>query len=246
MEFGTLQHSRKDMVGQMTPGEAKQRLVEAGRILEAHGHADFTNGHVSVRDPERDGLFFMKAHSIGFGEITLDNILTVDLDGRVVEGTGRRHSEVFIHTEIYRARPDLRAIMHSHPVNAVALSGSGETLWPISQPAALFYESLGLYEDEIDLIRTPEMGQGVARAMGPHGAVLMKNHGIAVAGGSVEEVTIVALMLEQAASIQMLAMASGRAAAHFPPEKVRALRKNLARPDQYVVNFDYLLRNLRH
>ncbi|MBX9740591.1 MAG: class II aldolase/adducin family protein [Beijerinckiaceae bacterium] len=229
----------------MTPHEAKQRLVDAGRLLEAHGQADFTNGHVSVRVPGRQDIFFMKPHSIGFGEITLDNILTVDLDGTVVEGAGRRHSEVFIHTEIYRARPDLLSVMHSHPPHAVALSCTGETLAPISQPAAIFFEALPLYDGEIDLIRTPEMGRGVAAALGPHRAVLMRNHGIAVGGVSVEETTVTALMLEQAAMIQMLAMSSGRAAPMFAPEKVRALQKNLSRPDQHVVNFNYLLRNLR-
>ncbi|MDB5509883.1 MAG: class aldolase/adducin family protein [Hyphomicrobiales bacterium] len=229
----------------MTPLEARQVLVAAGRLLEAHGQADFTNGHVSVRVPGRPDLFFMKPHSIGFGEITLDNILTVDLDGVVVEGTGRRHSEVFIHTEIYRARPDLASVMHSHPPHCVALSCTGETLRPISQPAAVFFEALPLYDGEIDLIRTPAMGQGVAEALGQHSAVLMRNHGIAVGGRSVEETTILALMLEQAAMIQMLAMGSARTAPEFSPEKVRALQKNLSRPDQHAVNFNYLLRKLQ-
>jgi L-ribulose-5-phosphate 4-epimerase len=230
----------------MTPDEAKQALVEAGRILEAHGQADFTNGHVSVRVPGSTEHFFMKPHSIGFGEITLDNILTVDLDGVVVAGSGRRHSEVFIHTEVYRARPDLASVMHSHPAHAVALSCTGETMRPISQPAALFFEALPIYEDEIDLIRTPDMGRGIARVLGPHRAVLMRNHGIVVGGTSVQETTITALMLEQAAMIQILAMATGKRAAEFSPEKVRALQKNLNRPDQHAVNFNYLLRLLPH
>lgn len=230
----------------MTPDEAKQGLVEAGRILEAHGQADFTNGHVSVRVPGSSELFFMKPHSIGFGEITLDNILTVDLDGAVVAGTCRRHSEVFIHTEVYRARADIASVMHSHPTHAVALSCTGETLRPISQPAALFFEALPIYEDEIDLIRTPDMGRGIAQALGAHRAVLMRNHGIVVGGTSVQETTITALMLEQAAMIQMLAMATGKTAPEFSPEKVRALQKNLNRPDQHAVNFNYLLRQLPH
>lgn len=228
----------------MAPEQAKARLVQAGRILEAHGHADFTNGHVSVRLADDPGLFYMKPHSIGFGEITPENILTVDLDGALVAGTGRRHSEVFIHTEIYRARPDVGSVMHSHPPHAVALSTLSETLRPISQAAALFYEGLPIYEDEIDLIRTPAMGRGIVAALGPHIALLMRNHGIVVAGTTIEETTICALMIEQAARIQLLAESSGRPAPEFPPEKIRALRKNLSRPDQHAVNFDYLLRQL--
>ena len=147
----------------------KQELIVAGKVLVAQGQDDFTRGHISFRLPDDPGLFFMKAHSLGLDEITLGNILTIDLDGKVVAGTARRHSEVFIHSEILKARPDVNCVIHTHPTYSIALSSTGRPLKCYSQPGALFYESLGAYADTINLIRTEAMGAGVARALGRAG-----------------------------------------------------------------------------
>ena len=70
----------------------------------------------------------MKPHSVGLDEITMDNILTIDLEGNVVAGTARRHSEVYIHSEIFKARPDVNCVIHTHPPYAVALSATSRTM----------------------------------------------------------------------------------------------------------------------
>jgi len=228
----------------MTHEEAKQKLIDAGKILEHEGQADFARGHVSVRVPDDPSLFFMKPHSVGFAEITMDNILTIDLDGKVVAGTARRHSEVFIHSEVYRARPDVHSIVHSHPPYAVALSASGRPMRALSQPSSVFYEALPVHADTIDLIRTTQMGQGVAKALGPHRAVLLKNHGVVTAGATLEESVVTVLMLENAAMIQMIAEAAGPTAPEFSREDILALQHNITRPDQFDVNFDYLRRKV--
>src|SRR5207237_587437 len=84
-----------------------------------------TRGHISVRLPDDPSRFFMKPHGVGLDEITPENILTIDLDGNVVDGTARRHSEVYIHSEIFKLRPDVHCVIHAHPPHAVALSASG-------------------------------------------------------------------------------------------------------------------------
>src|SRR5487761_123853 len=150
----------------------KQQLIVAGKVLVAQGQDDFTRGHISFRLPGDPGLFLMKAHSLGLDEITMGNILTVDLDGKVVAGAARRHSEVFIHSEIFKARADVNCIIHTHPTYSIALSSTGRPLKCYSQPGALFYEALGAYSDTINLIRSPAMGEGVARALGQGRAVL--------------------------------------------------------------------------
>lgn len=228
----------------MTNEEAKQKLIDAGKILEYEGQADFTRGHVSVRLPDDPSLFFMKPHSVGFEEITMENILTIDLDGKVVAGTSRRHSEVFIHSEIFRVRPDVQSVIHSHPPYAVALSAGGRPMRALSQPSAVFYEALPVYSGTIDLIRTTSMGEGVAKALGPHRAVLLKNHGVVTACETVEACVGVVLMLENAAMIQMIAEAAGPTAPEFPREQILSLQHNLTRPDQFEVNFEYLRRKV--
>jgi len=223
----------------------KRKLITAGKVLAAAGQGDFTRGHISARLPGKKPLFIMKPHSVGLDEITASNILTIDLDGNVVAGKARRHSEVFIHSEIYRARDDVGCVIHSHPPYAVALSGTGRALRALSQPAALFYQSVGLYDATINLIRTPEMGAAVAAALGPHRAVLLKNHGVAVVGASIEEAVIGAISLENAAMIQMVTEASGTPASDFSDADIATLAANLSRSEQFVINFDYLARKLK-
>src|SRR5580698_1727900 len=126
----------------MTVQEAKQKLIDAGLVLAHQGQGDMTRGHVSVRVPGETDLFFMKAHSIGLDEITMDNILTINLDGEVVAGTARRHSEFYIHSEVYRARPDVQAVIHTHSTYSVALSCTTRSIRPISQGGAAFSGAL--------------------------------------------------------------------------------------------------------
>jgi L-fuculose-phosphate aldolase len=228
----------------MTHDELRQLLVLGGRILVAEGQDDFTRGHISVRLPDDPARFLMKPHSVGLDEITAANILTIGLDGEVLAGTGRRHSEVYIHSEVYKARPDVNCVIHSHPPYAVAFSATGRPMRAYSQPGALFHDALGGYTDSISLIRSPEMGAGVARALGAHRAALLKNHGVVVAGASVEETVIVALMLENAAKVQMIVEAAGDPAPEFPRQDIETLKSQLSKPDQFRINFDYLARRV--
>src|ERR1700748_1913896 len=226
----------------MTHDDVKKKLIVAGQVLVDQGQDDFTRGHISVRPENDPDHFFMKPHSVGLDEITLTNILTIDLAGNVVAGTARRHSEVYIHSEVYKARPDVACVLHTHPPYAIALSASGSPLKCFSQPSALFYNSLGTYDDTINLIRTSEMGIRVAQALGGGRGVLLKNHGIVVAGPSIEEGVISALMLENAAKIQMIVEAAGNPGPEFSPRDIAQLQHDIGRAEQFVINFDYLVR----
>jgi L-fuculose-phosphate aldolase len=203
-----------------------------------------TRGHISARVPGSSDLFFMKPHSIGFGEMTDATLLTIDLDGAVVAGTARRHSEVFIHSEIYRARPDVAVVIHTHPTYTVAFSATGHRLRPMSQGGAIFAGRLPIFTDTIDLIRTPEMGRGVAAALGPHTAVLMRHHGLAMTGRTIQEAVVLCVMLEEAVRVQLIAEAAGADAEDFPEDDVAQLRRNLMQLEQFEVNFAYLQRKV--
>ena len=108
--------------------DLKQQLIVGGKVLVAEGQDDFTRGHISVRVPGNPKLFFMKAHSLGLDEITMKNILTIDLEGNVVAGSARRHSEVYIHSEIFKARADVNCVIHTHPTYSVAFSSTGHPM----------------------------------------------------------------------------------------------------------------------
>ena len=188
--------------------ELKETLAYSCNILAHEGHWDNILGHVSVRIPGQDRIL-MKPHSFGFEEIRPQHIIVVDLSGKKVEGKFERHSEVFIHTEIYKARSDVNCVVHSHPPYATAFGALGQRLRPISHEGNIFYEGLPMFDYTTALIRTPELGEELAKALGPYRAVLMKNHGSTVVGESIEVATLYAVFLEKAARIQLLAMASG-------------------------------------
>src|SRR3984957_4866813 len=225
--------------------DIRQQLVMAGKVLVAEGHDDFTRGHISMRLPDNPKLFFMKPHSMGLDEITMQNILTIDLEGGVVAGKARRHSEVYVHSEILKARPDVNCVIHTHPTYATALSSTGGGLKCYSQPGALFYDALGTYTDTINLIRTHEMRACVALALGDGRGVLLKNHGVVVTGASIEETVIGIIMLENGAMVQLLVEAAGEAAPEFPREDIEKLKHDISRAEQFVVNFDYLVRRVK-
>ena len=223
----------------------KEQLIVAGKVLVAQGQDDFTRGHISFRLPDNPGLFFMKAHSIGLDEITMQNILTIDLEGDVVAGTARRHSEVYIHSEIFKARPDINCVIHTHPTYTIALSATGRPLKCYSQPGALFYDALGTYDDTINLIRTHAMGAGVARALGRGRGVLLKNHGVVVTGATIAEAVIGTIMLENGAMVQLLVEAAGDPAPEFSRGDIEKLRGDITQPEQFTINFDYLVRRIK-
>ena len=230
--------------------EVRLKLIDAGSILDAAEQGDLTRGHVSVRVPGNPTHFCMKPHSQGLDEITPENIVRCNLAGEKVGGGGRRHSEVFIHSQIYQLRPDVSSVIHTHPTHAVALSATGRPLLPISQPSVAFCSGadgggVPYFTDTIDLIRTPEMGAGVARSLGRASAVFLRNHGVAVVGSSLEESTVLALLLEEACRIQLLAQAGGGLGPMFDAESIARLHHNITRPEQYSINFEYLRRRLR-
>jgi L-fuculose-phosphate aldolase len=137
------------------------------------------------------------------------------------------------------------SVIHTHPPYAVALSASGRPLKCYSQPGALFFEGLGVYGYTMALIRTPAMGAQVAAALGRHRAVLLKNHGVAVVGASIEEAVIGVIMLENAAMVQLITEAAGDPGPEFPRADIEKHQLEISQPEQFAINFDYLVRRVK-
>ena len=97
----------------------RHALVRAGRVLAIEEQGDYVAGHISLRIPDGDGRFLMKPAGIGLEEMTDDQIIMVDAEGQRIEGSLPRHNEVYIHSEVLRARPDINAVVHTHPLHTV-------------------------------------------------------------------------------------------------------------------------------
>lgn len=226
----------------MEAQDLRIQVAWACRILAMRGHGDFTLGHVSARGP--GDSIYMKRSGLGLNEITPDDVLAIDSTGTKREGTGQVHREVVIHTEIYRARPDVGSVVHTHPPHSIALGASDADLTLLGHDAALFKDGIGVFDESADLITRPEQGQAVSRALGSRRAVLLRNHGVVVVGKDIPWATISALTLERAAYIQAIAASLG-SLQPMSPEMAERLHPDKY-PDDYMGNYwQYLIRELR-
>lgn len=183
--------------------QLKEKLALASRILYMEGHGDFYLGHVSVRLPNQEH-YLMKPSGLGLEEVGHDDIVTVDLDGNRIAGERSVHNEHPIHGEIYRRRPDVQSVIHTHPPYATALAAApNRRLKMVNHDCIPFARGIGFLPNPVLLI-TQEQGRQLAEALGSYNAVLLQNHGIVAVGTSLEEAVFHAISLEKAARAQTI------------------------------------------
>jgi HCOMODA/2-hydroxy-3-carboxy-muconic semialdehyde decarboxylase len=196
-------------------------LVAANRILSDQGVVDGF-GHVSVRhqtDPRR----FLLARSMAPGLVTASDILEFDLDGNAFEPHGRPlYVERFIHSEIYKAHPGIRAVVHSHSPSIIPFGITDVPLRPIYHMSSFLGAGVPVFEireaggPTTDmLIRDPALGAAVARKLGRSAVVLMRGHGNVVVGQSIEMVVFRAIYTEINAKLQAEALRLGQGEVAF-------------------------------
>ena len=220
----------------------KKLLADAGRVLAHEKQGDYVAGHVSLRLPDDPNLFLMKPAGIGLEEMTDENIIIVDIDGNKMSGGGGRHNEVFIHSEVLRARPDCNAVIHTHAIYAVVFSSLGKPLQAVSNDGAFFAGGLPVFDETTELIVTQARGRSVARDLGQHGALLLRNHGIVTAAASMEEAVWLALKLNQACEAQLMAEWAGGPRLVGDPAEAKTKGAYVSRPDIHKGVFNYVLR----
>jgi ribulose-5-phosphate 4-epimerase/fuculose-1-phosphate aldolase len=191
-------------------------LVAANRILYDQGVVDGF-GHVSTRH-DRDAKRFLLARSMAPGLVTKDDILEFDLDGNAVDAKGRTlYLERFIHSEIYKAHPEVTAIVHSHSPSVIPFGVTGVALKPLYHMSAFLGSGAPVFEireaggDATDmLIRTPALGAALARSLGRAAVMLMRGHGNVVVADSLKLVVFRAIYTEINARLETEAVALGQ------------------------------------
>lgn len=189
--------------------EARLQVAASCRILAAYGHEDLTLGHVSVRGPDPAEVY-IKAKGKALSEVSPSDVIAVRLDDPDGYRAVGVHLETVMHTESYRVRTDVGAAIHTHPFFATALGASAASLEYLSHDAILFNEGVGLYNESVGLITTPEEGRAVVKALGHRRAVLLQNHGMFAVGADIRWATLAALTLERAVRVQVLASSLGK------------------------------------
>ncbi len=208
-------------------------LVTANHILYDQGVVDGF-GHVSVRHNGRDDRFFL-ARSMAPGDVGPGDILEFGLDGEAIAAKLERvYLERFIHSEIYKARPDVRSIVHSHSHSIVPFSVLKQVpLQPLCHMAGFIGARAPVFEirdnfgDGTDLlIRDAERGKALADSIGDHAIVLMRGHGSTVVADSIEKAVFRAIYAEVNARLQLGASALGEVTFLSEAEADQCMRTN--------------------
>jgi HCOMODA/2-hydroxy-3-carboxy-muconic semialdehyde decarboxylase len=189
-------------------------LVAANRILSDQGVLD-AYGHISARDPG-NAQYYWISRSMPPAQVTANDIIACDLDNRPVRpGETRLFFERVIHGEIYRARPDVMAVLHNHSPSLIPFCNSDTRLRPMVGSAAFLGEGAPVFDirtvdDEGDLnICTVAQAKGLAQALGGHCLVLLRGHGAVAVGDSVRQVVRRAVIAESNAKQQIQATMLG-------------------------------------
>jgi HCOMODA/2-hydroxy-3-carboxy-muconic semialdehyde decarboxylase len=222
------------------PAALIEDLVTANRVLAMENILD-AMGHVSVRHPSRPDRFLL-ARSMPPELVTAADILELDLDGNPVDAGGRTsYLERFIHSEIYRARPDVNAIVHCHTPSLIPFADSDVPLRAMYHMAAFIADGVPVFDIRKAagmtdlLVRDAKLGRALAASLGNRSAALMRHHGAVVVATSIPNVVGRSVYLDHNARIQIQTMAIGGKATYVDPAEARL---RMADPNEYARAWD--------
>jgi ribulose-5-phosphate 4-epimerase/fuculose-1-phosphate aldolase len=190
--------------------DRKQRLAVAFRVFARLGYDEGAAGHITVRDPERPDHYWVNPAVKDFSSIRTSDLVLVNHAGELVEGEYLvNNAALAIHSAVHGARPDVIAAAHSHSVYGKAWSTLRRPLDPLTQDACAFYQDHGIHERFSGVVLDAEEGAALVRALGPHKALILANHGLLTAGGSVDAAAYWFIAMDRACQTQLAAEAAG-------------------------------------
>ncbi|BBZ25406.1 aldolase [Mycolicibacter hiberniae] len=224
----------------------REKLALTCRALFDAGHDSGLAGQITAR-AETPGTYYTQRLGLGFDEITAGNLLVVDEDLHVVDGDGMPNPANRFHSWIYRARPDVNCIVHTHPFHVAALSMLEVPLIVSHMDIAPLYDDCAFLPDWPGVPVGNEEGEIISAALGDKKAILLAHHGHVVAGASVEEACSLAMLIERGARLQLAAMAAGTIAP-LPSRLAREAHDWTLTPKRSQANFAYYARRalVRH
>lgn len=205
----------------------RKREVALGyRILAALHWGDTGDGHISARDPERTDCFWMLRYGVSFHEASVEDLVLVGPDGKLVEGDGVINmAAYYIHHPLHEARPDVVSATHVHTGWGTPFAAERRPIEPITQEACLYFEDHALFDDEEVQVQDTEGGGRIARALGANRAVILANHGLLTVGTRVAESVGSFVLLERVCEAHLKA----RRARPISAEGARYAKADLVR-----------------
>ncbi|MEZ0049138.1 L-fuculose-phosphate aldolase [Mycobacterium sp. MAA66] len=218
----------------------RQKVALTCRALFDAGHDSGLAGQITAR-AEEPGTFYTQRLGLGFDEITAGNLVVVDEDLNVLSGDGMPNPANRFHAWIYRSRPDVSCIVHTHPFHVAALSMLEVPLMVSQMDIAPLYDDCAFLADWPGVPVGNEEGEIITAALGTKKAVLLAHHGQVVAAASVEEACSLAMLVERGAKLQLAAMSAGTIAP-LPERLAREAHDWTLAPKRSQANFAYYAR----
>ena len=220
-------------VGAKAESELKQQLVDCIRMLEKYDIIDY-NGHASIRLD--DNRMLINIGSCQRSQLKVGDLCTIDMEGNVIEGNGKPPLEFHLHAGIYRARADVKAVVHAHPKWSTFLTMVGESYLPVYAQGSLVYPMPVL--DSPNSINNRAMADRLAATLGDRPAAMMKSHGAVTVGTDIVEAFVLANYLEENAYRQYMALQIGKPYA-FSAEEAALCREKLWTPSPFKRTWDH-------
>lgn len=199
--------------------ETRVDLAAAYRLVAHYGWTHLTGNHISARVPGTDDQFLINPYGLMYEEITASSLVKVGLDGTILSDTEYDINQAgyVIHSAVHGARHDVVCVLHTHTEAGMGVSALASGLLPISMSALRFYNRIG-YHDYQGVTLDVEECDSIVADLGPHMAMILRNHGLLTCGRSIGEAFLLMYNLEKACASQLAALASPEDIVQPPPE----------------------------
>ena len=215
----------------------EEKIVLACRILAEEGHSEQLAGQITVRSEAQPDLFLTPGIGRTFGELTAEDICLIDSDLKVIDSDHQLNPALRFHMWLYRVRPEVRCLVHTHPPYAAALSMVGRPLRVAHMDTAMFHDDCAYLAEWPGVPFSDEEGRIISEAMGQNRSILLAHHGILTAGASIEEATYLAVFMERAARLQVMAESIGTIR-DVPAEYAKDAHDFLLKPSVVIATFN--------
>ncbi len=229
--YSTRFRSIKDEV---SPEEWETRLNLAAcyRLTDSYGMTDLIYNHITARIPGDDEHLLINLYGLLYKEITASSLVKIDLEGNILwkpdTDYGINKSGYVIHGAIHRVRPEVKCVMHTHTRAGMAVCSMKDGLLPMTQTAMRFVGHLGYHDYEGPAVDLAER-ERLVRDLGPHDALMLRNHGLLTCGATIQQAFNTMYQLEMSCRSQVDAMAGGQEIV-LPPREVIDHTANLYQP----------------
>ncbi|HSK40986.1 MAG TPA: class II aldolase/adducin family protein [Arenibaculum sp.] len=220
-------------------------LAAAYRLFHLLGMTDLIYTHMSARVPGEEQHFLINPYGLMFHEVTASNLIKVDIDGNLAEESdGEANPAGFtIHSALYMARSDIGCAIHLHTNAGMAVSAQAGGLLPLTQHSLRWYDRIA-YHDYEGIALDERERERLARDLGNHHSMILRNHGLLTVGRDVPEAAVLMYYLEQSCRTQIAALSGGRPLVTPSPEVCEHTARQYERayPRAGVLEWGALLR----